>query len=597
MMVQHLSETSGAHYDSTINNNDGTPYGGVIQGTSGKIDGADEFDGVDDSVYVPHADTLAGFTQGMTASAWIKLDSNNNFNSILTKYNSSGTNLRGWQLYYDGTDTPVPRIRFVISQTGGAAYASYYVNFTPIINTWYYIAAVWTSGQRPTIYVNDVAYIPDTITTYTSIHNNDPEPLYIGKSYTSGRVLNGIIDEACVSNASRNQSWMVTSFTNQRNPSSFYTVGYEEIFGNNPPRLFGETPVNNTIDVSVNQATVNVTIQDPEGDGFDWTIEGKYVNDAAGNDAFNGSKSAALIKPLPYETQIVWYVNCTDSGSGLWKKAIYSFTTEEEPIPWWNVNWDYRRQIVIDHTKVSGPLSNFPILIDITNESIGSYAQIDGDDFVFTTLSGTVLHHEIERYTSSTGHLIAWVNVTDLSSIEDTILFLYYGNPTAENQQNPAGVWDSHYMMVQHLSETIMVPHYDSTSMIIDGTPYNFSGTSYSTTNATGKIDGADWFDGTNDNILVPHQNTLAGFTVGMTASAWVKFNTSSTTLRKAIVGKYATATPQRSWNFELYEQSSKSSVYWIKGWRCKSRCFHLECCIYANCGNLVLCYSRLGSK
>ena len=44
-MVQHLSEKTGTHYDSTVNVNNGTSYGGVSQGVSGKIDGADNFDG------------------------------------------------------------------------------------------------------------------------------------------------------------------------------------------------------------------------------------------------------------------------------------------------------------------------------------------------------------------------------------------------------------------------------------------------------------------------------------------------------------------------------------------------------------------------
>ncbi len=43
--VWHLKETSGTHYDSTSNSNNGTPNGGVTQGTTGQIDGADSFDG------------------------------------------------------------------------------------------------------------------------------------------------------------------------------------------------------------------------------------------------------------------------------------------------------------------------------------------------------------------------------------------------------------------------------------------------------------------------------------------------------------------------------------------------------------------------
>ena len=43
-MVQHLQETSGTHFDSTIYGNNGTPYNLAGQGVSGKIGRADAFD-------------------------------------------------------------------------------------------------------------------------------------------------------------------------------------------------------------------------------------------------------------------------------------------------------------------------------------------------------------------------------------------------------------------------------------------------------------------------------------------------------------------------------------------------------------------------
>ena len=35
---------------------------------------------------------------------------------------------------------------------------------------------------------------------------------------------------------------------------------------------------------------------------------------------------------------------------------------------WWNSNWQYRKVITIDHTKVSDDLQNFPVLLKITDE-------------------------------------------------------------------------------------------------------------------------------------------------------------------------------------------------------------------------------------
>ena len=123
--------------------------------------------------------------------------------------------------------------------------------------------------------------------------------------------------------------------------------------------------------------------------------------------------------------------------------------------PWWDTNWMYRKEINIDHTKVDANLKNFPVLINLSSDTdLAAHAQPDGDDIVFTDAQGIKLNHEIELYTSATGRLVAWVNVTSLSSTTDTKLYLYYGNALCSSQQNPQGTWNADYLMVHHMNET-----------------------------------------------------------------------------------------------------------------------------------------------
>lgn len=124
---------------------------------------------------------------------------------------------------------------------------------------------------------------------------------------------------------------------------------------------------------------------------------------------------------------------------------------------WYNDQWSYRKKITIDSTKVPASLSNFPVLIQSTDadwkdtSNGGSVALANGNDIVFTNADGTtILPYEIEKYNSSSGELVAWVNVPSLSASVDTELYIYYGNSSATNLQNAAGVWDSNYKMVQH---------------------------------------------------------------------------------------------------------------------------------------------------
>ncbi len=165
---------------------------------------------------------------------------------------------------------------------------------------------------------------------------------------------------------------------------------------------------------------------------------------------------------------------------------------------WWNDSWLYRKNITIDYTKVDDDLTNFPVLISLGSDAdLANHAQDDSDDIVFTDSDENKLNHEIELFNGSTGQLVAWVNVTYLSSSSDTTLCMYYGNPSANNQQNITGVWDSNYMMVQHLNETSGI-HHDSTNYDNEGVPKN--GVNQT---AVGKIDGADEFDDEDDYIII----------------------------------------------------------------------------------------------
>ncbi|MEM1590047.1 MAG: DUF2341 domain-containing protein, partial [Candidatus Bathyarchaeia archaeon] len=198
---------------------------------------------------------------------------------------------------------------------------------------------------------------------------------------------------------------------------------------------------------------------------------------------------------------------------------------------WWNKDWQYRRTITINHTKVSGELFNFPILIEIIDSNLVGKTKPYGDDFVFTDSNNMKLDHQVEYYDNASGHLIVWVKVPYLSSSADTIIYMYYGNPSCECQQNSNAVWDASYKLVLHLNEQSGI-HYDSTINNNNGTPIN--GVQQG---VPAKIGSGDTFDGVNDYIEISHSNTLSGYTDALTISFWVKFE--DTTRRQTIMGKY----------------------------------------------------------
>src|SRR5271157_3158531 len=124
----------------------------------------------------------------------------------------------------------------------------------------------------------------------------------------------------------------------------------------------------------------------------------------------------------------------------------------------------HRRSITIDHTKVPHTdQANFPVLISgaypflATTNNGGDVRNANGYDIIFTSdYAGTTkLDHEIESYDPKTGTIGMWVRIPMLSHTCDTVIYVVYGNgAVASSQENKAGVWDSNFQAVLHLSDS-----------------------------------------------------------------------------------------------------------------------------------------------
>jgi hypothetical protein len=233
------------------------------------------------------------------------------------------------------------------------------------------------------------------------------------------------------------------------------------------------------------------------------------------------SSSVNTISPyMVYSSPLTINATASDSFSGVKNVTIwYRFSIDNSTwgASWYNANWMYRKKVTIDHTKVAATLTNFPILVSITDVNLYAKAQSNGNDILFTTSTGTKLNHEIESYTSATGALVAWVNVTSVSSTADTVIYMYYGNPSASNQQNRAGTWDSNYAGVWHLKESSS-PYNDST-----GNNDNSTSGTYPT-RVTGQIGYAQNFTSASSQyISFGDVAPLQMRTYDWTTSAWIK--------------------------------------------------------------------------
>ncbi|MFA7253865.1 MAG: DUF2341 domain-containing protein [Patescibacteria group bacterium] len=191
--------------------------------------------------------------------------------------------------------------------------------------------------------------------------------------------------------------------------------------------------------------------------------------------------------------------------------------------------WNYRQKITIDHTKVSNTnQTDFPVLIKIADENNAIFAktQADGDDILFTGSDEvTKLSHEIEEFSTSSNSMIAWVKISTLSASIDTVIYLYYGNAAATNQENIADVWSNGYAGVWHMNDNAANANVADSTGVNNGTAQQ--NTSVLTT--SGKEGGALSFNGAGDYVNVLSSASLNFGTGDFSVSGWVKLSVLTT--------------------------------------------------------------------
>jgi chitodextrinase len=108
-----------------------------------------------------------------------------------------------------------------------------------------------------------------------------------------------------------------------------YTFTTASATGNSPPVFSMVTPSNNSKNVPIDTSSISLSIRDPEGKSFDYTIQTRpSIGGKSTQTTKNGTKTIT-ITDLSYSTNYRWYVNATDGSS--WTRRWYTFTTVSDP--------------------------------------------------------------------------------------------------------------------------------------------------------------------------------------------------------------------------------------------------------------------------
>lgn len=198
--------------------------------------------------------------------------------------------------------------------------------------------------------------------------------------------------------------------------------------------------------------------------------------------------------------------------------------------------YTYRRTITIQNGQVIGSanFTGFPVLVSFTEpefrhtDSSGHVTDLGGDDIVFAsdTQGASPLKHEVERYTSTTGEVIMWVEVPTLDFDNDTVIYMFYGKSSVTSPtEDVSGTWDNTtdgtFVGVWHMDDS------GSTNSDSAGTAQDGSVSGATAGANVGKFGPAFTFDGVNDVSTVTDHADLDIQNTG-TIEAWVQTTSTS---------------------------------------------------------------------
>ena len=235
------------------------------------------------------------------------------------------------------------------------------------------------------------------------------------------------------------------------------------------------------------------------------------------------------------------------SNNGLQIEGIYKAPDPSETITWLT-GWNKRIKITIDKNDVDSELTDFPLLILLTNKDVSFIFDEVGSNnkkIAIATSDGTQCYVEIEEWDTNRENALLWVKVPTIKNTTNTNLYLYYDSEHSDNivyvgdpDSTPAeNVWDNHFKLVSHLNDDPDFSH------IRDSTPNDNDGTKEwpnAPIQTDGKIGKAQEFNRIIGDHVDCGTDSSLDIQYTLTIEAWVNPDSLSTVHQNTIVDRGA---------------------------------------------------------
>lgn len=193
-------------------------------------------------------------------------------------------------------------------------------------------------------------------------------------------------------------------------------------------------------------------------------------------------------------------------------------------------DWDYRKKVTIDNTKVSADLTDYLLMVDLADmgSNFHSNAKSDGSDIRVTKSDGTTeLAYYISQIDTTAETGIMWVRYNGtLSSTVDTDIYIYYANASANayavgatyGRNNTFQDYEAFWDFEQDPSGSAP----QLTDLTGNGNDGTTAGGMTSGDEVAGKVGNAWDFDGINDQAQ--YDRFIVG-TNNITIGGWAKWS------------------------------------------------------------------------
>lgn len=192
---------------------------------------------------------------------------------------------------------------------------------------------------------------------------------------------------------------------------------------------------------------------------------------------------------------------------------------------WWNDDWNSRRQVVVDASATGADLQetliDTPVLVRLHAGNFGYFADLaeNGRDIRFMKDDKTALKYQVEQVDILNEMALVWVKLPQVrGAVANDDFWFYYGNATAPDASDGAGLYDVAQALVYHFKDGEALPQ--------DATAYgSHAADSKAQIQSAGWIGAAAQLTSAGPITVNPAPQLAIAPDKGWTFSTWLKFD------------------------------------------------------------------------